>query len=238
MATSDITDKHSGTNQLIADLGSDDPSVRTNAMIVLGSCALPSHAAAIRQSLRDDPVIEVKIAAIRVLRKLKDTASLDLLCSLVRGRSQETVTWYETGTEVDDWMDIRLAAIDALGHIGDARCIPSLLSAWDGAFKRRVEVPVFHALVRLKKPGIEVLIRLLSDSESGVSKNASDALLRAERPAVETWPALLEQTDGPDKRNFILKKIEKTGTAGQKSANAGADEIKQRTDRSARVTAS
>ena len=122
-----------------------DPDVRADAMGALVRCARPEDAPAIRRSLEGDPVGDVKTAAVRTLARLRDDASTPLLRALARDRCESEVAWEEGSW--DDWLDVQVAAITALGDMGAEAAVDDLIRAREDEAAQELDPVV------LRRPG-------------------------------------------------------------------------------------
>ena len=196
-----------------------DPDVRTDAMTGFAELAIPADADTLRRSLEGDPVREVKLAVLVALSRLRDAASVDLLRALVLGRAEDRVAWEEDGGDWDDWLDIQIAAIVALGQMGATDAIGDILAARDDEFGQTLDMPVFNTLADLGEEGavwllaivrtetglartraIEVLAQMAPEKLSDVASellDSDDAVLRA--IAVRLLPA-----DSPEAADLAL----------------------------------
>jgi len=167
---------------LLAALMDEDPDVRTDAMAALPGLALPEDAETIRRSLAGDPVREVKHAAIECLVALRDAGSIALLRSLVASRAEDQVAWEDETDAWDDWLDVQIAAIDALGVLQAQDAIQDLLAARDDEYGQNLDEAVFRALARM---GAEGAVWLLSvaQTETGAPRKRALAALASADPA-------------------------------------------------------
>ncbi len=164
---------------LVGALLDSDPDVRADAMAALARCARPQDAAAIRRSLRGDPVGEVKTAAVRALSRLRDEASAELLRALARDRCESDVTWEEGSW--DDWLDVQMAAITALGDMGAEAAVDDLIRARSDEAGQELDHLVFAALAKMPGRGIAALLDFLDDGNARVRQRALTALARSGR---------------------------------------------------------
>ena len=105
---------------LIEALRDPDEDVRTDAAEALSALADPRAAGPLMESLLGDPCDDVKLNAIAALARLRDPKLTPWLIRLLKGRDEELV-WDETEfheTGWDDWTDIQIKAIEALGELG------------------------------------------------------------------------------------------------------------------------
>ena len=189
---------------LVEALLDEDPDVRNDAMEALVACARPEDADAIRRSLMGDPVKEVKAAAIDALCRLNDRASLPLLRALAKDRCAHDVAWEDEAGMWDDWLDVQLAAIAALGEMGAAEAIDDLLLARSDEMGQELDDVVFDALARIPDGGIETLLGLLRDRSERVRARALQALAKARRELLLPLRELLLRDSSADVRRLAL----------------------------------
>ena len=161
-----------------------DPDLRVDAMTALARCARPGDTPAICRSLEGDPVGEVKVAAIRALARLKDGSSISLLRALARSRCEPEVAWEDEDTGWDEWLDVQVAAIEALGAIGADEAVDDLLEARADDEGQDLDHAVFGALARMPGRGTPALRGFLRHPDARVRERALDALAAAGREAL------------------------------------------------------
>ena len=164
---------------LVQALVDPDPDVRVDAMTALVRCARREDAPAIRRSLEGDPVGEVKTAAVRTLGRLKDEAAAALLRALARDRCESEVAWEEGSW--DDWLDVQVAAIQALGDMGAESAVDDLIRARADEGGQDLDHVVFAALAKLPGRGVAALLDFLKDGDAQVRRRALAALPHAGR---------------------------------------------------------
>ncbi len=189
---------------LVEALLDEDPDVRTDAMYALVRCARPEDADALRRSLLGDPVKEVKILAIEALAAVKDAASLPLLMALSKDRCDHDVAWEDEAGMWDDWLDVQLAAIAALGEMAAQEAVADLLLARDDEMGQELDDVVFAALAKIPESGITTLLSLLHDSNPRVREQALIALSKANSDVLMTQVELLVQDSSPQVRRLAL----------------------------------
>lgn len=116
---------------LIEALLDDDEDVRQDAAHALGALGVQEAAPQLLENLIHDPCGEVKLACVTALAELKSEDAAPYLRTLVTARGDE-ITWDEDALhqdEWDDWLDIQIAAIRALGQMGDAAAIEPIVMA-------------------------------------------------------------------------------------------------------------
>lgn len=174
----------------------EDPDVRADAMEALAACATAQDAPLLRRSLTGDPVREVKLAAIEGLARLGDPEAVPLLRVLVHSRSEDTVAWEDQDSDWEDWLDIQIAAIAALGRMQVSDAIVDMLEARAEEMAQALDVPVFDALVALGKAGVVSLLDVV-EGEAGLARQRAVACLARLAPEhlQDHVPALLEADD-------------------------------------------
>lgn len=158
-----------------------DPDLRSDAMEVLADVVTSAEAETVRVSLAQDPVREVKLAAIRILATLPDTGSQDLLRALVLSRSEAHVAWEDADSDWEDWLDVQIAAIRALGTLQARDAIDDMLAARADEYGQSLDIPVFAALCDMGRDGVAQLIRILQ-TETGTQRLRAAKALRAAAP--------------------------------------------------------
>ena len=164
---------------LLSALLDEDPDVRADAMEALAGFALAEDAEVIRQSLIGDPVREVKIAAIGILTDLKDTNAVPLFRTLVESRAEDEIAWEDENDVWDDWLDVQIAAIEAIGTLKVEDAIDDLLKARDDEYGQNLDVPVFRALANMGPNGASKLLAITQNEDGPARKRGFEALARS-----------------------------------------------------------
>lgn len=183
-----------------------DPDVRADAMGALVRCARPQDAAAVRRSLQGDPVGEVKTAAVRTLGRLGDEASTELLRALARDRCESEVAWEEGSW--DDWLDVQVAAITALGDMGAEAAVDDLVRARNDESGQDLDHAVFTALAKMPGRGIAALLDFLKDGDAQVRRRALGALPHAGRNRLAPLRDRLVDDPSPGVRRIVVDCLE------------------------------
>ncbi len=181
-----------------------DPDIRSDAVEALIPLARAGDAAALRESLTDDPVREVKLGAITALARLRDTDALPVLRALVTSRSEDQVSWEDAAGDWEDWLDIQNAAIRALGEIGDLDGIQPLLDALFDKYGQSVDLPVCHAFSKLGDSGVAVLLDIFTETDGALSRRAAEALRGAAPDSLLAHVDALLAADQPGLRALAL----------------------------------
>ncbi len=155
----------------------EDEDVRTDAAAALLELEETQAAGAIMENLLGDPCPEVKLSAIELLAKANHRQVVPWLHTMVAGRDEE-INWgdeyYATGW--DDWLDIQLAAIKALGKIGTAESVAVIMNELkndEGQDLTQVTVPV---LVQLGTEGVAALTSLYNQGDARMRRRVCSVL--------------------------------------------------------------
>ena len=200
-----LGDEHAAP-ALVGALLDPDPDVRADAMSALVRCARPEDAPAIRHSLKGDPVGEVKTAAVRTLGRLKDEASVALLRALARDRCESEVAW-EDGSW-DDWLDVQVAAITALGDVGAESAVDDLIRARADEGGQDLDHVVFAALAKMPGRGVAALLDFLKDGDAQVRRRALAALPHAGRDGLASVRDRLVHDPSPGVRRIAVDSLD------------------------------
>ncbi len=189
---------------LVDALLDEDPDVRTDAMAALVRCARPQDADAIRRSLMGDPVKEVKALAVQALARLADGGSVPLLRSLAKDRCDHDVAWEDGAGMWDDWLEVQLAAIAALGQMGRGDAVEDLLEARADEMGQELDGAVFAALAQIPDGGVAVLLGLLQDEAVSVRAQAFRALSKAQGDVLAPLSDRFVGDASPDIRQLAI----------------------------------
>ena len=166
---------------LIAALLDVDEDVRTDAAGALARLADPGAGPALLESLLGDPCIDVKIAAIEALARLRYRPVIPWLRRLLEGRD-EGIAWdetefYESGW--DGWVDIQVKTIEALAEMGVSEAVPGIVEAIGQEHGQDLSAIAFKALAKLGEPGVSALARFLDDGSERLRRRAAAILAGA-----------------------------------------------------------
>lgn len=177
---------------MIEALHDDDEDVRQDAAQSLGALGVKEAAPQLLENLIHDPCGDVKLACVTALAQMNAEAATPYLRTLVTGRGEDII-WDEDELhqdEWDDWLDAQIAAIKALGRMGDEAAIePIVLALLDEDGQELGDIAC-EALGRIGQPSVPTL---------GVLSQSSNRRLR--HRALRTLAAL-----GGDAADAILRK--------------------------------
>jgi HEAT repeat protein len=167
-----------GIDALLEALQDEDEDVRADAAEALNDIGHPRAGPALLESLVQDPVGEVKLAAAAALGHLKHGAAVRVLRGLVRGRDGQVV-WDEDeflSGGWDDWLDVQVKAIEALSEMGAAEAVPDIVAAIQDEMGQDIGPAASRALAGLGQAGLTALAAVLRSGEERQRRQAADAL--------------------------------------------------------------
>ncbi|WP_343560298.1 HEAT repeat domain-containing protein [Kiloniella sp. b19] len=192
-------------DELLAALLDEDEDVRIDAMVALRDVARPQDARTVLKSLQGDPIPEVKIAAVKTLARLKAEEAFPLLCRLVVDRAEDEVFWDEHGDVWDDWLDIQLEAVRALGRYGNPDAVEPLMKAWQDEMGQEIHADIFMSLAALPERGLPVLLDIVKGEDGRSRRIAMNALMTVAPEALAGDVLALSADDNPEIRRIALR---------------------------------
>lgn len=163
---------------LVEALLDDDEDVRQDAAQALGALGVQEAASQLLENLIHDPCGEVKLACVNALAELQFDDAAPYLRTFVAGRGDE-VTWDEDELhqdEWDDWLDTQIAAIKALGQLGDAAAIEPIVMALMDEDGQELGDVACEALGRIGQPAVPTLGVFAQSSNRRLRHRALKAL--------------------------------------------------------------
>jgi len=169
----------------------EDEDVRVDAVTALVDLGDPKTADAVMENLLGDPCPEVKLSAIEMLAKVNHVDVVPWLHKIIAGRDEE-INWDEDefyATGWDDWLDIQLAAIKALGKIGTDESVAVILEAIANEEGQDVTQSAIPALAQLGGAGASALASLYDQGDARTRRRVCSVLQPGQS---EEMDALLE----------------------------------------------
>jgi HEAT repeat protein len=182
----------SAVPNLIDALKDDSADVRMTACDALGAIGPPAWRAAPGLiELIEDDTGRVRVAAALALGKV--------------GSSGEVVTALLDALEYE-YLDIRFAAVEALGEIGPgaAEAIDVIIQLLEGAKGDNLQTAC-NALVNIGPEAVPGLIDALDDTHFNIRVGAVTALGKFAADAADALPRLKDMVNGDISRSFILR---------------------------------
>ena len=172
------------TKALIQALLDQDEDVRADAAAALVGRKDAGACRQLLENLIGDPCGEVKISAIDALVAARDGAVVPWLRRLAVSADEEVI-WDEDGQIADgwdDWADVQLAAIAALGELKIEDAAPDILAVIIEGDGQDVSEVGCKALAHLGLPGITALETLLDQPDERYRRRAAAGLASFEAP--------------------------------------------------------
>ncbi|NSX55650.1 HEAT repeat domain-containing protein [Parasulfitobacter algicola] len=192
-------------SMLVDALMDEDPDVRDDAMMALRRCAAPEHAQTILESLLGDPVKDVKIAAIQVLAKLNAVIAIPVLRGLALDRMEDKIAWEDQAGMWDDWLEVQIAAIAALGKMQDRGAVEPILAATQDELGQELEDVAFAALAQIPETGTAALLGIVRHPSDKTRRFALNALLNAKLSVLGPMIDVLANDVSPQIRILSLR---------------------------------
>jgi HEAT repeat protein len=197
---------------LTASLRDSDPDVRCDAADALVKLNAGSACQRLLDNLREDPDTEAKTQYIKALQSLGADGCAELLSALVTGRGEEhQIAWDDAYSDWDDWLDVQLAAVEALGVLGASQAPAVIEVALNDPDGQDLWPVACTALARLGQPGIDKLQQLLPQASVLNRKRIAGALALTE-PGLSGH--FLMQLAGDGDVSVRLAAIESAAEAG------------------------
>lgn len=195
-------DDHAAVESLIGALLDEDEDVRVDVAGALAQLADPRAVAPLLESLVGDPCGEVKVAAVKGLAGLRAPEAVPWLRRLAVSRDAE-IAWDESAYYADgwdDWVDIQIAAIDALGDMSVHEAVPNIVAAIEDEDGQDLSEVGFKALSRLGPQGVAALSGFLESGDERRRRRVAVALAAADEPAAQAIVAQILRDPSKDVR--------------------------------------
>jgi len=168
----------SAAETLIEALLDEDEDVRVEAAGALARIGDPRANRQLLENLVGDPSAQVKLYAIDALARTRAPELAGWLRRLLAGRDEE-VAWDEeefSQSGWDDWVDVQLKALAALGDLGVREAIPDIAKAIRDEDNQDLSDVGFAALAKLGPEGITALAGFLEDQDPRRRRRAATSL--------------------------------------------------------------
>ncbi len=177
-------DGKNSVDAFIKALLDEDEDVRADASEALAHIGDRRAAKQLLENLLGDPAPQVKLNAIDGLAAMGHGEVVPLLRRLLRGRDDE-ITWDEEeyyATEWDDWTDVQLHALRALGTLRAGEAVGDIVTAMKHEDAHDIIEPGFKVLAALGRDGIAALGGFLNSADPRRRRNAAVILGRSQSP--------------------------------------------------------
>ncbi len=186
-----------------------DEDVRVDAVAALLELEDPKTADAVMENLLGDPCPEVKLSAIEMLAKVNHYDVVPWLHKIIAGRDEE-INWDESefyATGWDDWLDIQLAAIRALGKIGNADSVSVIMEALENEEGQDVTQVAIPALAQLGGEGAGALALLYDQGDARLRRRVCSVVELGQSDQMDELLELCLADDAGDVRYVAVNKL-------------------------------
>jgi len=162
------------TPRLIQCLRDEDIDVCIDAAEALGRIGDTTAIAALKDSLQYDPNGEVKTAVVEALGKIGGVDVIAPLLEIAKSCPENIVL--DNANEWNDWWDMQLKAVEALGKMRTTDAVPVLKAMLADEETQDIESEILTALARISGEGETILIQRLTDGTPKERRRAAMAL--------------------------------------------------------------
>jgi HEAT repeat protein len=194
---------------LIAALLDEDEDVRVDAAVALGQIADSRAVGPLLENLAGDPCGEVKLAVVQGLARLRASEAVPWLRRLAVARD-ESIAWDDSAYYADgwdDWVDIQVAAVNALGDMAVGEAVPDIVAAIDDEDGQDLSETGFNALSRMGPSGINALTGYLDSGDERRRRRAAVALAAVDEPAAQAIVAGLLRDPSQEVRLAVARAL-------------------------------
>lgn len=169
----------SAADALIAALRDPDEDVRVDAATAIIALSIEDAVPTIIENIAQDPCVDAKIAYARAIAHFRAEAAVPVLRLLVGGMAEDEIAWDDEDiaqSESDDWLEVQLAAVEALGQLGTSEAADDIRAAMEDEFGQDLLRPGLVALAQMGDAGLEIVLDYLRSGTARARKIAVDAL--------------------------------------------------------------
>ena len=170
---------------LIDAMRDEDEDVRTDAAAALALMQDERAAEQLMDNLINDPIGEVKVAALETLTRMGHEPLVPWLRKLALSRDEEIVwdedEFYAGGW--DDWIDIQVKSIEALVAFNCEDAVPDIVEAMQDEMGQDLTDVGFKALVQLGETGIAAAAGALNAKNVRLRRRVVRQLATVDSPA-------------------------------------------------------
>jgi len=159
---------------LVQCLRDEDIDVSMDAAEALGRIGNLDAIPPLLESLKHDPNGEVKIAVVDALGKIGGQNIIAPLLEIAKS-CPDTIAWDDSG-DWNDWWDMQLKAVTALGSMRVPEAVPVLINILEDEASQDIESEVLKALALIGGEGETFLIQRLEKGSARERRRAAIAL--------------------------------------------------------------
>ena len=157
---------------LIECLAHPDPDVCIDTAAALGEIGDTLAITPLLELLHNHPESEVRSAAVEALGNFRDPRVVEALLDIAANRPENLML----DDEWDDWWDMQLHAIKALGEMRAAEAVPVLRRLLDDEESQGIEAELLTALAQIGGEGLEAVGQRLSEGTPAERRRAAAVL--------------------------------------------------------------
>lgn len=198
----------SAEDVLIAALRDPDEDVRIDAAAAISALNIDAAVPVMIENIAEDPTVDGKLAVIEAVGHFKAKEAVPLLRKLVRDLAEDDVTWDEQDmaeSAGDDWLEIQLKAVEALGRIGAPEAISDIRAAMEDEFGQDLIRPGLTALAGMGPEGMAVVMSYLGSDVDRHRRVATSVLSSCAGSSLAGVAAKLLQDQDPQVRLIALE---------------------------------
>jgi HEAT repeat protein len=193
---------------LIKHLRDEDIDVCIDAAEALGRIKDQQAIPALLESLKNDPDGEVKTIVAEALGQFDCEEALDALLQMAAGEPEDLIM--EEADDWNDWWDIQLKSVQALGLHREKRAVPVLKTLLDDEDAQDIEPEIHKALAQIGGDGINVLLEILQNSNERSRRRAVYALGHSDDPRAGKILARALKDSGASVRAAAIESLNQT----------------------------
>lgn len=152
---------------ILKSLDDEDEDVRIDSAVTLGQFCFAAAIDKLMEHLKFDAGGEVKVACVNALAQLEARVAIPVLRNLINDRGKE-INWDEDEflhDGWDSWLDVQIAAINALARMKDEEAIEPICQAMEDPQGQDLDSVATDALASIGRASIKHLANL-SNSKS------------------------------------------------------------------------
>ncbi len=196
---------------LTAALRDPDEDVRIDAAAAIAAIRIGSAVPVMIENIAQDPTVDGKLAVIEAVGQLGANEAAPLLRKLVEGLAEDDVAWDEqemAESGADDWLEIQLKAVEALGRIGAPEAVTEISAAMTDEFGQDLIRQGLTALSGMGPDGLAVVMTYLESDVDRHRRIATSVLSRCAGSALAGVAARLLKDPDPQVRLIALEALE------------------------------
>ncbi len=169
----------SAAGALIAALRDPDEDVRVDATTAVIALSIEDAVPTIIENIAQDPCVDAKIAYVKTVAHFHAEAAVPVLRLLVSGMAEDEIAWDDEDlaqSESDDWLEVQLAAVEALGRLGASEAADDIRTAMEDEFGQDLLRSGLIALAQMGDAGLGIVLDYLRSDAARERKVAVDAL--------------------------------------------------------------